>query len=81
MFIFRYDAARSMESLETVWVSKANALQRRGRAGRVMSGVCFHLFTNHRFENVLREQPIPGNENKSLILHFSFLSCSSDQAY
>ncbi|KAK7487044.1 hypothetical protein BaRGS_00021714, partial [Batillaria attramentaria] len=55
----QYDSARSMESLETVWVSKANALQRRGRAGRVTSGVCFHLFTSHRFEYHLREQPIP----------------------
>ncbi|XP_076442712.1 putative ATP-dependent RNA helicase DHX57 [Babylonia areolata] len=55
----RYDSSLNMESLETVWVSKANALQRRGRAGRVMSGVCFHLFTSHRFHNHLREQPIP----------------------
>lgn len=55
----QYDSARSMESLETVWVSRANALQRRGRAGRVTSGVCFHLFTSHRFEHHLREQPIP----------------------
>ncbi|GFO15860.1 ATP-dependent RNA helicase dhx36 [Plakobranchus ocellatus] len=55
----RYDQAKSMESLETVWVSKANALQRRGRAGRVQEGVCFHLFTSHHFEFFLREQPIP----------------------
>ncbi|XP_070180183.1 putative ATP-dependent RNA helicase DHX57 [Littorina saxatilis] len=55
----RYDSARSMESLETVWVSRANAMQRRGRAGRVKSGVCFHLFTSHRFEHHLRDQPIP----------------------
>jgi hypothetical protein len=58
--IFRYDPARSMESLEMVWVSKANAMQRRGRAGRVTSGVCFHLCTSHRFNHHLREQPVPG---------------------
>ncbi|GFR93670.1 ATP-dependent RNA helicase DHX36, partial [Elysia marginata] len=55
----RYDQAKSMESLEMVWVSQANALQRRGRAGRVQQGVCFHLFTSHHFEFFLREQPIP----------------------
>uniref|UniRef100_A0A1B0GNK5 RNA helicase n=1 Tax=Phlebotomus papatasi TaxID=29031 RepID=A0A1B0GNK5_PHLPP len=41
----RFDSNRNMESLELVWVSRANALQRKGRAGRVMSGVAIHLFT------------------------------------
>lgn len=41
----RFDANRNMESLDLVWVSRANALQRKGRAGRVMPGVCIHLFT------------------------------------
>ncbi|XP_064621431.1 putative ATP-dependent RNA helicase DHX57 [Lineus longissimus] len=55
----RFDPSKSMESLETVWVSRANAIQREGRAGRVASGVCFHLFTSHRFTHHFREQPIP----------------------
>lgn len=57
--MFRYDASRSMESLEDVWESRANALQRRGRAGRVASGVCFHLFTSHRFTHHLSQQQLP----------------------
>lgn len=57
--MFRYDASRSMESLEDVWESRANALQRRGRAGRVASGVCFHLFTSHRFTYHLSQQQLP----------------------
>lgn len=44
----RFNSNQNMESLETCWVSKANALQRKGRAGRVMPGVCFHLYTSHR---------------------------------
>lgn len=55
----RFDANRNMESLELVWESRANALQRKGRAGRVMPGVCIHLFTGHRFHNHLLSQPIP----------------------
>lgn len=49
-----------MESLDVTWVSRANAMQRRGRAGRVTKGVAFHLFTSHTFYNHFRDQPIPG---------------------
>lgn len=54
-----FDSNRAMESLETVWISRANASQRRGRAGRVMPGICIHLFTKHRHDNNLLAQPIP----------------------
>lgn len=54
-----FDPNRNMESLETVWVTRANALQRKGRAGRVMPGVCMHLYTGHRFRHHMLPQPIP----------------------
>ena len=55
----RYDPARRMESLEDVPVSRANARQRRGRAGRVMSGLAFHLVTRHTFERRLEAAQAP----------------------
>ncbi|XP_073070244.1 putative ATP-dependent RNA helicase DHX57 isoform X2 [Manis javanica] len=55
----RYDASKGMESLEDTFVSQANALQRKGRAGRVASGVCFHLFTSHHFHHQLLKQQLP----------------------
>ncbi|KAJ9592058.1 hypothetical protein L9F63_001397, partial [Diploptera punctata] len=55
----RFDSNKNMESLELVWVSRANALQRKGRAGRVMPGVCVHLFTRHRYNYQFLGQPIP----------------------
>ncbi|XP_061376870.1 putative ATP-dependent RNA helicase DHX57 isoform X2 [Danaus plexippus] len=55
----RFDSNRNMESLDLVWVSRANAKQRKGRAGRVMAGVCIHLFTSHRYNYHLSEQPVP----------------------
>jgi len=45
----RFNPVRDMESLETCWVSRTNIMQRKGRAGRVMPGVCIHLYTSHRF--------------------------------
>ena len=55
----RFDSSKNMESLDTVWVSQANALQRKGRAGRVMPGVCFHLYTDFRFRKHMRKDPVP----------------------
>ncbi|XP_069463895.1 putative ATP-dependent RNA helicase DHX57 isoform X2 [Ambystoma mexicanum] len=55
----RYDPCKGMESLEDTMVSRANALQRKGRAGRVASGVCIHLFTSHHYYKQLLEQQPP----------------------
>ncbi|CAG9819856.1 unnamed protein product [Phaedon cochleariae] len=72
----RFDPNRNMESLDTVWVTRANALQRKGRAGRVMSGVCIHLYTDHRFKHHLLQQPVPEIDRiplEQLILNIKIL--------
>ena len=48
----RYDPTRRLSSLEDVLVSRANARQRRGRAGRVAPGLCVHLCTRHTHDHV-----------------------------
>ncbi|KAF5293769.1 hypothetical protein FQA39_LY03254 [Lamprigera yunnana] len=40
-----YDVESDTCTLKAEWVALANANQRRGRAGRVQAGVCFHLFS------------------------------------
>lgn len=55
----RFNSNQNMESLEMCWVSRANAMQRKGRAGRVMPGVSIHLYTSHRFKYHFLGQPIP----------------------
>ncbi|XP_059076039.1 DExH-box ATP-dependent RNA helicase DExH1 isoform X2 [Cryptomeria japonica] len=39
-----YDAVNKLSSLSSSWISKASAHQRKGRAGRVRPGVCYHLY-------------------------------------
>ncbi|XP_030006007.1 3'-5' RNA helicase YTHDC2 isoform X3 [Sphaeramia orbicularis] len=51
-----YDTLSHASMLKTVWVSKASALQRKGRAGRCRPGICFHLFSRLRFNNMLEFQ-------------------------
>ena len=47
-----FDALTSVSALRSVWISKASALQRRGRAGRCRPGQCFHLISRCRFHSL-----------------------------
>ncbi|CAL1285754.1 unnamed protein product [Larinioides sclopetarius] len=40
----KFDDELGIASLGTQWITQANVRQRRGRAGRVQHGVCYHLF-------------------------------------
>ncbi|VDO11238.1 unnamed protein product [Rodentolepis nana] len=51
--ITTYDPSNNTSTLAPVLVSKANATQRRGRAGRVREGKCFHLFSNFSYTEVM----------------------------
>ncbi|KAL7848001.1 hypothetical protein AOLI_G00227190 [Acnodon oligacanthus] len=49
----RYHESSQMSSLVETFVSKASALQRQGRAGRVRNGFCFRLYPKFRFDSFI----------------------------
>lgn len=53
-----YDPDVYGEVLEKRLISRAQALQRRGRVGRTSPGSCYHLLTRAQFD-LLKEYPIP----------------------
>jgi len=44
--------------LDSHWVSQANVNQRRGRAGRVQPGECYHMYTREIYHSLMKF-PIP----------------------
>lgn len=43
-----YDPYSNVSTLQSTWISQANARQREGRAGRCQPGVCYHLYSKLR---------------------------------
>jgi pre-mRNA-splicing factor ATP-dependent RNA helicase DHX38/PRP16 len=61
-----YNPKVGMDALLVTPVSKANANQRSGRAGRTGPGVCFRLYTDRQFKDELMEAAIPEIQRSNL---------------
>ncbi|KAM5292465.1 ATP-dependent DNA/RNA helicase DHX36 isoform 2-T2 [Ctenodactylus gundi] len=53
-----FDTQNNISTMSAEWVSKANAKQRKGRAGRVQPGHCYHLYNGLR-ESLLDDYQLP----------------------
>jgi ATP-dependent helicase HrpB len=53
MRVPRFDVQSAMSRLETIPVSRDSADQRRGRAGRLESGICYRLWSEGRHQTLL----------------------------
>jgi ATP-dependent helicase HrpB len=53
----QHDPATGMNRLVTVAVSRASAMQRLGRAGRLGPGVCYRLYSRHVYDSMIPFAP------------------------
>lgn len=63
--------------LEKRLISKAQALQRRGRVGRTEPGICYHLMTKMQFDS-LQDFPTPDILRQDITLDFLKIIKSTD---
>ena len=61
-----YNPKIGMDALNVTPVSRANANQRSGRAGRTGPGFCFRLYTNRQFREELMETAVPEIQRTNL---------------
>lgn len=61
-----YNHALGMDSLIITPISKAQAEQRKGRAGRTGPGKCYRLYTRSAFENEMLDAPVPEIKRQNL---------------
>ncbi|OAF67566.1 hypothetical protein A3Q56_04713 [Intoshia linei] len=55
---FPFTTDTSIETIQILRLSKAQAIQRSGRAGRVSDGICYRMYTELQYEN-LDSTPVP----------------------
>ena len=62
-----YEPLKDANALLEKFVSKSAVKQRRGRVGRTMPGVCYHLYSEKEYEN-FDEYPIPSIRKSDLTM-------------
>ncbi|VDM26574.1 unnamed protein product, partial [Hydatigera taeniaeformis] len=54
---WEWDSATGLQRLRVTWISKSQAWQRAGRAGRNASGVCLRLYTDAEYDHQMALHP------------------------
>ena len=54
-----YDPERMEEQLNKENISQAQAIQRKGRAGRLYPGICYRSYSEKQYENMLKNPIVP----------------------
>ena len=69
----QYDPATGMNRLVTVTTSRASAIQRQGRAGRLGPGICYRLYSRHVYQSMIPFTPpeILSSDLSSLVLELA----------
>ncbi|GFR43736.1 hypothetical protein Agub_g4631, partial [Astrephomene gubernaculifera] len=63
----RYQPSSGMDSLEVVAISRVQATQRAGRAGRTRPGKCFRLYTRSYYDTKMPSVTAPEIQRTSLV--------------
>jgi ATP-dependent RNA helicase DHX30 len=58
LLTFRLNVQLGVGVLDNHWIAQANVNQRRGRAGRVQPGECYHMYTRDTYNNLMKF-PVP----------------------
>lgn len=61
-----FNAHTGLESLQIVPISRSEARQRAGRAGRTQPGVCYRLYSKDFLQTTMREFTLPEIQRTSL---------------
>ncbi|KAL7715300.1 RNA helicase [Entamoeba marina] len=61
-----YNPKIGMDALQIFPVSKQNAEQRKGRAGRTQPGICYRMYTESTFNHDLLDSPVPEIQRTNL---------------
>lgn len=76
-----YDDDVKANNLNRVWVARANANQRKGRAGRTQPGKCYRLYSRARFFDCMPQFSLPAMQREALdnlILRLCAMNLTSD---
>lgn len=75
-----FDPRVGFDRLKTVWISRASATQRAGRAGRIRPGHCYRLWPEHKNLREFHDPEIKRADLCGLVLELAVWGLDSPQA-